>query len=61
MSVGSRRFLGESRTQIAENPTREISSVNCDEVMQTKKILWTDTQQIELPPASVTSLALSMA
>ena len=59
--VEGMRFLGGSGAQIAENPATEISSVNCDEVMQTKNILLTESPVIKLPPASVTSLALTMA
>lgn len=59
--VGGLRFLGGSGAQIAEHPATEISSVHCDNIMQTKNILLTGKPVIDLPPASVTSPALTMA
>ena len=46
---------------LAEDPTTEISSLNCREVMQSRDLGLGPGQPLDLPAASVTSLRLSIA
>jgi len=48
-------------TVLVDDPTTEISSLNCREVMQPRDFTLALDKPIELPPASVTSLKLSVA
>lgn len=58
--VGAEVIVGEG-TVLADDPTTEVSSFNCEEVMQPHRVKLTSDNRIELPPASVTSLKLDVA
>jgi hypothetical protein len=58
--VGMDILSGEG-TMVADDPATEISSLNCLQVMQPRRVLLADNNQLELPPASVTSLKLTVA
>lgn len=58
--AGMNVVAGEG-SMLADDPTTEISSLNCREVMQPRRIELADGARLELPPASVTSLRLDVA
>ena len=61
LRVGGKRIAQGEGTLLAEDPTTEISSLNCRDVMQPRPIHLAADQAMELPPASVISLRLEMA
>ena len=58
--IGEDVISGEG-TVLVDDPSREISSENCREVMQPRSLSCPPAQAIELPPASVTSMKLDIA
>ncbi len=54
------RVKSGSGSMIHESPMVEISSLNCQEVMQTTELTWPVNGPIKLPPASVTSWKLDV-
>ena len=58
--VGIEIVAGEG-TMVVDEPTTEISSLNCLEVMQARRFRLAENRRIALPPASVTSLKLTVA
>ena len=58
--VGADDIVGEG-TVLADDPTTEVSSFNCEEVMQPRRVKLTSDNRLDLPPASVTSLKLDVA
>ena len=53
-------ILSGEGTMVADDPAIEISSLNCLQIMQPRRVLLADNNQLELPPASVTSLKLTV-
>jgi alpha-L-arabinofuranosidase len=47
-------------TLLVEQPMVEISSLNCQQVMQPKEMTWQSSDKVELPPASVTSIEITL-
>jgi hypothetical protein len=43
---------------LVDDPMTEISSLNCDQVMQPKSVHLSPQHTLELPPAAVASLAI---
>jgi hypothetical protein len=46
---------------IADDPTTEVSSLNCEDVMQSKEVQLEPGKLINLPAAGVLSLAIEVA
>lgn len=57
--LGKQILLGKGST-VADAPTTEISSMNCQEVMQPKDFELAIDRPLTLAPASVTSLELQV-
>ena len=61
LNVPAMKINAGRGTVLVDDPTTEISSLNCREVMQPRDFTLALDKPIELPPASVTSLKLSVA
>jgi hypothetical protein len=61
INVQGTRVLSATGTRIADDPTVEVSSYNCRDVMVSQALTLEAGQPIDLPAASVTSLALTIA
>lgn len=59
--VEEARIASGRGTLIADDPTREVSSLNCEEVMQSQAVELELGKPISLPAAGVLSLALEIA
>jgi alpha-L-arabinofuranosidase len=61
INVHGTSVLAATGTMIADDPTTEVSSYNCRDVMRSRMIDLAAGHPIDLPAASVTSLALTIA
>jgi alpha-L-arabinofuranosidase len=61
LKVKGMRITAGRGTMLADDPTTEISSLNCTEAMQPREVQVPLDRPLELPAASVTSLELTVA
>jgi len=61
IEVAGMNTITSSGTMLADDPTTEISSANCRQVMQSRDLVWLPGRPLDLPAASVTSLKLTVA
>lgn len=59
--VDGARIASGRGTLIAEDPTTEVSSLNCQEIMQRQTVQLEPGKPINLPAADVLSLAVELA
>ena len=60
LNIAAMKISAGNGTMLVDDPTTEISSFNCLEVMQPRNFTLAVDKPIELPPASVTSLKLTV-
>ncbi|MFH5805134.1 alpha-L-arabinofuranosidase [Alienimonas sp. DA493] len=61
LAIEGRTVLSAKGELLADDPTTEISSLNCREVMQTRAVAFDPGAAVEVPAAGVMSLALETA
>ena len=58
LRIPGKQILSGKESSVADDPTTEISSMNCQEIMQSREFEVAIDLPLMLAPASVTSVAL---